>query len=165
MSSLTSNEKAEILDVQRRWVDAEVSGNVGRIGHLCTEDVVSLPQGAVLLRGRQAISSLWSIEDPRIASIDNSDVEIAGSDATAVKVARFETRFAVQGDSTTPQPVSGYHVWILRRNEGGEWRVAFFINSTISVWSFYRVIARIALARSSSFSASSLRSVFRSRSA
>jgi len=121
MSSLTSNEKAEILDVQRRWVDAEVSGDVDRIVHLCTEDVVCLPQGAVPLRGRQAISSLWSIEDPQIASIDISDVEISGFDATAIKVARFETRFAAQGE-----PVSGYHVWILRRNEGGEWRVAFF---------------------------------------
>ncbi len=53
--------------------------------------------------------------------IQTEDVEVWGSGDIAYKTSKYTTRL-VTGDAE--QIVRGSHLWVLRKQENGEWKVA-----------------------------------------
>ncbi|TGY88972.1 nuclear transport factor 2 family protein [Marinicauda algicola] len=116
---LSDDDRRAILDLQARWLEAEIAGDLARVGALLTEDCrIYVPDGA-MCAGREAV--LCGLEGPfAIRDVRVEAVEMHGGPRHAWKSARFTTVFDDDGRAVT---ITGHHVWLLRRSDAG-WRVA-----------------------------------------
>lgn len=89
----------------------------------CADDVVWMPPDAEPLRGRQAIRRWLSGPPVLIEEIEISGLAIVGDGRVAWKTCDFVTVSRAAG-AVSPTVSRGSHLWILRRQDDGEWRVA-----------------------------------------
>lgn len=103
------------------FVAAVADWNVDAWAELVTEDVVMMAPNGRVVEGRQAFRELWSRTFEGRSGVNPLEVEIQG--------------FTVSGDLAVVRadygprdrdPV-GQYVWKLIREEGGEWRLAWWI--------------------------------------
>jgi uncharacterized protein (TIGR02246 family) len=120
---LSPDDRRAIEQVHGAWLDAELRGDASALLDLCASSPVWLPPGAPPVVGRTAIRE-WLASQPaaEIRRIDIRNLTIAGSGVLAVKTAGFVTTVAAIGGDA--QVFHGSHVWVLRRDEAGVWRVA-----------------------------------------
>jgi uncharacterized protein (TIGR02246 family) len=124
MSMLTLREKdvEAIEQIHRGWIEAEQSGNALGLLDFCTDDVRWMIPGSEVLVGKEAARSLLVHPGTRIVDIQTEDVEVCGSGDIAYKTSKYTTRFVAGGN--TEQVARGSHLWILRKQDNEEWKVA-----------------------------------------
>ena len=115
-----------ILAIQQQWLDYELAGNTTGVVSLCLEDVVWLPPNELALRGKSVVTAwLATLPKHRIRRIEITNVQIHYSDDLAYKVADFMTWF-----EDADEPVTGTHLWVLRKIVPEHWHVAVVAWST-----------------------------------
>jgi ketosteroid isomerase-like protein len=127
---LGPSDLAEIRELERRWLACELAGRAFEVLELCAPEVVWLPPGLPALRGKAAIHAWLESSNDRVEYISLTDGTIEGADATAYKIANFETRYVPAG-ATAAVTIHGWHLWVLRRGESG-WQVAVVAWSVVS---------------------------------
>ena len=118
---LADEDVRAIEAIHERWMADELAGDATAVLRLCTEDVVWMPPGARLLRGRQTILNWLSGPPVQIHDLRLSNLEIAGDGRVAWKTCEFVTTYQLNGAHPTVD--QGSHLWILRKDDHGVWRV------------------------------------------
>lgn len=130
MSGLSSNDLQAIMDVQKRWIEAELAGDSLAVLRLCMDDVVWIPPDSPMLGGREAITRWLKGKKVEIKSIEVTDVRIGGSGTVAYKTGNYTTRYIAVGRSEVVE-VKGTHLWILQKMANSDWRVAIVTWSSL----------------------------------
>jgi uncharacterized protein (TIGR02246 family) len=123
MLSLAYEDVEAIKQIHRRWIEAELSGNAVGVLRFCTDDVRWMVPGSEVLVGKEAARQLLVHPETGIVDIQTEDVEVSGSGDIAYKTSKYTTRF-VAGGRDTEEVARGSHLWILRRQDNDEWKVA-----------------------------------------
>jgi uncharacterized protein (TIGR02246 family) len=123
MLSLAYEDVEAIKQIHRRWIEAELSGNALGVLHFCTDDVRWMVSGSEVLVGKEAARQLLVHTGTGIVDIQTEDVEVSGSGDIAYKTSKYTTRF-VAGGRDTEEVTRGSHLWILRKQDNEEWKVA-----------------------------------------
>jgi uncharacterized protein (TIGR02246 family) len=123
MPSLAYEDVEAIKQIHRRWIEAELSGNALGVLHFCTDDVRWMVPGSEVLVGKEAARRLLVHTGTGIVDIQTEDVEVSGSGDIAYKTSKYTTRF-VTGGRDTEEVARGSHLWILRKQDNEEWKVA-----------------------------------------
>ncbi len=108
--------------VHTQWIAMEKAGNATAVLDYCADDIVWMPPGAAPLRGAQAIRSWLSGPPVPIEKIELSNLAIAGDGRVAWKTCDFVTVSHAVGAAASTV-CRGSHLWILRREDDGEWRL------------------------------------------
>ena len=127
---LEPSSLAAIEDLERRWLACELAGRVCDVLELCFPDIIWLPPGQSPICGKGAIHAWLERSRNRVMDISLSSVAVDGDSREAYKIASYRTRFVPDG-STECSTVTGWHLWILRRDAASAWRVA------VVAWSLY----------------------------
>lgn len=113
-----------IHELYADWFGAMEEGDVDRILSLVTDEVILKGGGGPAVRGRDALAvALRDFLDEFTEEVEYSvdEVEVAGEWAWA----RIdESTRIVPKDGRPPVTVTGMHLAVLRRDDGGGWRVA-----------------------------------------
>jgi ketosteroid isomerase-like protein len=119
---LSDDDVRAIEAVHREWIALEKAGDAAAVIAYCADDIVWMPPGAAPLRGREAVRRWLSGPPVLIDEIEISRPAIAGDGCVAWKTCDFVTvsRAAGAASSTVSR---GSHLWILRRQDDGAWRV------------------------------------------
>ena len=121
MLSLTYEDVEAIKLIHGRWIEAELCGNALGVLHFCTDDVRWLVPGSEVLVGKEAARPLLAHLGMRVVDIQKEDLEVWGCGDIAYKTSKYTTRLVTED---TEQVVRGTHLWVLRRLDNGEWKVA-----------------------------------------
>lgn len=113
---------AELEQLEQRWLACELTGRTSDLLDLCSPDIVWLPPGQLPICGKEAVRAWLDTVRDQISDIQVNDVKIDGDGLAAYRIASFCTRYMPNG-STETVTVSGWHVWVLRCDAGGIWRV------------------------------------------
>lgn len=119
---LPDEDVRAIEAVHERWIVMEKAGDATAVLDLCADDIVWMPPDAEPLRGRQAIRCWLSGPRVLIDEIEISRLAIAGGGRVAWKTCDFVT-VSRSADAATSTVTRGSHLWILRRQDDGQWRV------------------------------------------
>ncbi len=122
MLNLPEKDIEAIEQIHRRWIEAELSGNALGMLRFCTDDVRWMVPGSEVLVGKEGVSLLVHT-GTEIVDIQTTDVEICGSGDVAYKTSKYTTRFVAEG-TDSEHVARGSHLWILRKQDNGEWKVA-----------------------------------------
>jgi ketosteroid isomerase-like protein len=122
MFHLPGKDIEAIEQIHRRWIEAELSGNVLEVLRFCTDDVRWMVPGSEVLVGKEA-ASLLVHNGTEIVDIQTAAVEIRGSCDIAYKTCKYTTRFVAEG-TDSQQVARGSHLWILHKQDTEEWKVA-----------------------------------------
>ena len=110
----------EIAANNRAFEEAVRKGDVDRLAFLYTADAMALPPGGPIVKGRDAIKSLWGgvIRDMalRDVQLQTIDLEIAGDTACEVG----EARLKLEPPSSEPTTVTVKYV-VAWKKAGGRW--------------------------------------------
>lgn len=123
MWELLSSDLQAIEEIHKRWIEAELAGDSLAVLRLCTDDVLWIPPDAPLLEGKQAIARWLKVAEVEIESLEISGLRIGGGGTVAYKTANYTTAYVAE-DSSDVSSVRGTHLWVLRKMENHEWRVA-----------------------------------------
>ena len=123
MTALSPEAESSILAVHDRWLQAELAGNSADVLTWCSEDVVWIPPTEPAIRGQGAVRA-WLAGRPPVVleDITVTHLEVQGAGSLGYKVADFRTRFR-PASSLTGQTARGSHLWVLREEAPGAWRV------------------------------------------
>ncbi len=117
------NDKDAIFELHQQWLNLERTGNTQDVLRLCSDDVLWLVQGTGGLRGHEAVAGWLKIQSSFvIESLDTLRVNIEVSGNLAVKTAEFQTTLRASRDAEA-KAISGTHLWTLRKEQNGQWRV------------------------------------------
>jgi ketosteroid isomerase-like protein len=114
-------DAAAIRTVHDTWLHAERTGDIDAILALCSPHIEWRPPEGPPIHGRDAGRKLLTVRDRTLEDLTATDVEVEFRGETAVKTARFESRYAVDGEPA--RIVTGHHRWTLRQDDSDEWRV------------------------------------------
>jgi uncharacterized protein (TIGR02246 family) len=123
MTELLDRDVDEIKALHNQWIDLELSGGSSRLVDLCTEDIQWIPPNSPPLAGRQAIAEYSDNNQVDVKEIEITNLSIRGSGSVAYLTSDYLTQFLTH-DSPEVHSARGTHLWILRKTESGEWRVA-----------------------------------------
>jgi uncharacterized protein (TIGR02246 family) len=123
MSELSDQDVEAIEEIHDYWIKEELAGNSSRVVDLCTDDVTWIPPNAPPLVGKEAIAQYLSDSTVGLKDVQSRDVVICGSGSVAYLTSAYHTWFVVEAGSEI-QEATGTHLWILRKNGDGAWRVA-----------------------------------------
>lgn len=112
-----------IEEIHDRWIREERAGNNSGVIELCTDDARWMPPDSRPIVGKEAIARYLSASTAELEDVQVGDVVISGSGRTAYLTSSYRSRFRVKGVPDL-QEATGAHLWILRKTEGGGWRVA-----------------------------------------
>ncbi|GAB4380954.1 MAG: hypothetical protein Kow00121_38340 [Elainellaceae cyanobacterium] len=112
-----------IKQLHHQWIEAEKQGRGLDVLQYCTDDVRWIMPNSEVLIGKDAARPMLNDPETKIIEILTEDVEIFGSDRVASKTSRYTTRFTGSG-STAVKVASGIHLWILHKQNDGQWQVA-----------------------------------------
>jgi ketosteroid isomerase-like protein len=124
MLSLAYEDVEAIKEIHRRWIEAELSGYALGVLHFCTDDVRGMVPASEVLVGKEAARQLLVHTGTGIVDIQTEDVEVSGSGDIAYKTSKYTTRFVAGGSRDTEEVARGSHLWILRKQDNEEWKVA-----------------------------------------
>jgi uncharacterized protein (TIGR02246 family) len=122
MLTLPEKDIEAIEQIHLRWIEAEKSGNALEVLRFCTDDVRWMVPGSEVLVGKEA-ASLLVHTGTEIVDIQTADVQVCGSGDLAYKTSKYTTRFVSEGRDGE-QVSRGSHLWILRKQDNDEWKVA-----------------------------------------
>ena len=74
------------------------------------------------MRGKETIRAWLETSHDRIQDITLGNRHIDGDGSAAYKIATFRTRYIADG-STDVLTAMGWHLWVMRRDDQGTWRV------------------------------------------
>ncbi len=115
---LSPEDREAVLTLERRWIYAEIAGDIQRVRPWLTQDCELCPPNGACATGPDAF--LAGLAAPgRITDLILEDVVIAGGGDHAWKTARFRTEMDT-GDGLVT--IEGRHLWFLRK-DAGEWKV------------------------------------------
>ena len=123
MSELSGQDVDSIREIHNRWIRAELAGDSSCIVELCADDVRWMPPNAPPLVGKHAIANYLNDDTVGLKQIQVKDVVIHGSGSLAYLSGNYHSQFVVSGGFVM-QEARGTHLWIVRKTECGEWRVA-----------------------------------------
>jgi uncharacterized protein (TIGR02246 family) len=123
MSELSEQDLKAIEALHSRWMQEELAGNATQTIALCTADVKWIPPDSPPLETKDAISKYLNASTVEVKDIQIKDLEVRGSDTVAYLIANYHSRFLIEGEAE-PQESTGTHLWILRKESEGIWRVA-----------------------------------------
>lgn len=116
-------DRDSIHEIHRQWLAFERAGRTDSVLDLCSDDVIWLVPGIGALRGRAAVAEWLRHQPPFIIdSLDISGLLLEISGDLAVKTADFQTTLRSTADAES-RTVSGTHLWTLRKQSDGSWRV------------------------------------------
>lgn len=120
---LAPSDLAAIEQLERCWLACELAGRACDVLDLCSHDILWLPPGRPPIRGKAAVRAWLETSSDRIEDIRISNVAVDGDGRGAYKIANFRTQYVPYG-STEGITVTGWHLWVLRRDAESAWRVA-----------------------------------------
>jgi len=112
---MTHADEKAVLELQSRWIAAEMNGDREALCSMMTETIVIQPPIGDPIVGLAAVRAFLDGPKELIRSIALSDVSIEVSNGLAIKRARFRTETKGSG------AVLGRHFWVLKPS----WRVDF----------------------------------------
>jgi uncharacterized protein (TIGR02246 family) len=115
-----SAQKSEIEAFNAKWIEFFNKGDFAGIASLYAEDATALPPGSAMVRGRQAIGSMWKstaeqVSDPKLTTLD---VKPLGSTA-----AREIGTYSLKTKGPDPKEVTGKYV-VVWEKIGNDWKLA-----------------------------------------
>jgi uncharacterized protein (TIGR02246 family) len=113
-------QKAEIEEVNAKWMEFFNKGDFAGVASLYTEDATAFPPGSGMVKGRAAIASMWKgmaeqVTEPKVTTLD---VKALGPSA-----AREIGTFSLKTKGPTPQEVSGKYL-VVWEKVGNDWKLA-----------------------------------------
>ncbi len=120
---LTPSDLAAIKSLERRWLKCELGRRPWEVLNLCARGVVWLPPGGRPIRGKPAIRAWLGASRDHVEDIRLRKVTVAGDRFAAYRIANFRTRYVPSG-STDAVTMTGWHLWVMRRNADAVWRVS-----------------------------------------
>jgi len=121
--ALHAEDERVIREMQRRWLEAERSGNWDALAAMNSDDTVWAPPGQPALHGRGAVLE-WGTALPRPdAQLDEELEEVDG----AGDLAYAHGTYMVSATDGSGILASGVFLRLLRKVEGGRWLVTFDI--------------------------------------
>jgi ketosteroid isomerase-like protein len=90
---------------------------------LCTDDVVFLPPNGPPLLGKEVIGQWLSSSGDQIQDIQISNLKIDGAESVSYLTANYATSYTISAAAATSK-AQGVHLWILRKLNSGDWKVA-----------------------------------------
>jgi len=113
-------QKAEIEAANKKFIEAFNKGDFAGIASLYADDATALPPGAGMVRGREAIGSMWKstaeqVSDPKLTTID---VKPLGPSA-----AREIGMYSLKTKGPDPKEVTGKYV-VVWEKIGNDWKLA-----------------------------------------
>ncbi|HEX6728469.1 MAG TPA: DUF4440 domain-containing protein [Pyrinomonadaceae bacterium] len=123
MSELSEQDLKAIEELHNHWIAEELVGAATQVITLCTKDIKWIPPDSPPLKGKEAITAYISANTVGLKDVQISDVEISGTGTLAYLTSRYCSQFSAEGFPETQQ-ATGTHLWILRKESDGIWRVA-----------------------------------------
>ncbi|NNU80445.1 nuclear transport factor 2 family protein [Halovulum dunhuangense] len=120
---MTRADEQAILELQSRWIEAEIHGDLDTLCAMMTADITMQPPIGEPVVGLAKVRAYLHGPTGHIRSITLSEVSLEVANSMAIKRARFRT------DIDGMDPVYGHHLWVLKPS----WRVDFV------TWSFDRL--------------------------
>lgn len=113
-------QKAEIEAVNAKWVDFFNKGDFAGVASLYTDDAVAFPPGAGIIRGKDAIGTMWKglaeqVSDPKVTTL-----EVKSLGPTA---AREIGTVSLKTKGAAPQEIAGKYV-VVWEKVGDDWKLA-----------------------------------------
>jgi uncharacterized protein (TIGR02246 family) len=113
-------QKAEIEAGNKKFIQAFNKGDFAGVASLYAEDGTALPPGAAMVRGREAIGSMWKsaaeqVSDPKLTTVD---VKSLGPSA-----AREIGIYSLKTKGPDPKEVTGKYV-VVWAKIGNDWKLA-----------------------------------------
>jgi uncharacterized protein (TIGR02246 family) len=113
-------QKADIQKANARWIELFNKGDFTGIGALYTKDAVALPPDSSLVKGRDAISTMWKDVADKVSEpvLTTTDVK-----RLSPKAAREIGTFKLKTKGQNPQDLSGKYV-VIWEKEQGSWKLS-----------------------------------------
>jgi len=113
-------QKSEIEASNAKWIEFFNKGDFAGIASLYAEDATALPPGAAMVRGREAIGSMWKstaeqVSDPKLTTVD---VKPLGPSA-----AREIGMYSLKTKGPDPKELTGKYV-VVWEKIGNDWKLA-----------------------------------------
>ena len=123
MAGLTYQDVEAIKDIHDRWIAKELEGNSSQVVDFCTNDIQWIPPDARPVAGREAVANYLNAFKVEIKEVEVTDLWIRGADSLAYLTSNYRSRFLTE-DTSEMHEVAGTHLWLLRKTQRGDWRVA-----------------------------------------
>jgi uncharacterized protein (TIGR02246 family) len=123
LAKLADQDVEAIKSIHDRWIAKELAGKSSQIVDLCTNDIQWIPPDARPVVGREAVANYLDAIKAEIKEVEITDLWIRGSDSVAYLTSNYRSRFLTEGISEMHE-VTGTHLWLLRKEQRGDWRVA-----------------------------------------
>jgi ketosteroid isomerase-like protein len=130
MAELADQDVEAIKDIHDRWIAKELEGNSSQLVDFCTNDIQWILPDARPVVGKEAVANYLDAFKVEIKEAEVTDLWIRGSDSLAYLTSNYRSRFLTEGTSEMHE-VAGTHLWLLRKTQRGDWRVA------VVAWSFW----------------------------
>ncbi len=112
-----------IRDLQRKWFQATMNGNVAALADLMTEDVVFLTPGRTPFGRQEFIDSFNAIKEHVAMNCDGEYTEIVVYGDLAHATARLDITVTPKNGGANKQ-LSGNALSIFKRLPDGKWRLS-----------------------------------------
>ena len=112
-----------IRDLQRKWFQATMNGNVADIGDLMTDDVVFLTPGRTPFGRQEFIDSFKAMKEHVAMTCDGEYTEIVVDGDLAYAMARLDITVTPKNGGAAKQ-LSGNALSVFRRLPDGKWRLS-----------------------------------------
>ncbi|SDR63949.1 conserved hypothetical protein [Rhizobiales bacterium GAS113] len=115
-----AQDKGQIQTLNDRFSEAFNKGDAKTVASMYTDDAVVLPAGSPLVRGREAIQTLWTKGAEQLEGMQLTTIEVQplGNDA-----AREIGTFVLKTRGQSPQAMAGKYV-VVWQKVGTEWKLA-----------------------------------------
>lgn len=116
-------DEDSIRELQLKWFQATINGDVAGIADLMTDDVVFLTPGRAPFGRQEFIDSFKAMNEHVAMNCNGEYTEIVVDGALAYATARLNITVTTKNDGTARQ-LSGYALSVFRRLPDGKWQLS-----------------------------------------
>ncbi len=117
------SDEDSIRELQRKWFQATMNGDVAEIADLMTDDVVFLTPGRTPFGRQEFLDSFKAMKEHVVMSCDGEYMEIVVDGDLAYAIARLDITVTPNNGGNTKQ-LSGNALSVFSRLRDGKWRLA-----------------------------------------
>ncbi|GAB3204334.1 uncharacterized protein (TIGR02246 family) [Pontibacter aydingkolensis] len=118
METITRNTKAEIMNVNKKFMQAFAQGNAEGVANLYTDEGMLLPAGMDIIKGKQAVQDFWQgAIGMGIKEVKLETMEVQPCENTAIEMGNYTLSGA---DGAMVDKGKYIVVW---HNQNGNWKL------------------------------------------
>jgi uncharacterized protein (TIGR02246 family) len=119
-----SNLKSTFQQLEDKWSQALVSGDLTALADMYTNEAYSLPNNMSMLKGRSAIleGHKKELQDVKFISTSSKTLDVKGNGNIAVEIGTYTSTFT-PANSTEQKTEDGKYVNVWQKQSDGSWKI------------------------------------------